>query len=293
MKTLKEYSDFLVSKGYCETSLSQTYLSGRLEIVDFIKNGFCINLYVNETKELSDYLDTLEPGTEYQVDYNNYIVVGARIESPICNVADFLTGETKEIQLVSKPNSYNHHTLDLFEKCIEFQKTNLLEHELFIMSKRKEQLEWATKNLIPILEKYNYYVDYDSFFDTTHQKCSSNIRIDFKHPNNNELTIEMDCITGESIIWADINSTDGCIDLPELYGKSKDEVFNILLEKVWKKDELRFGYIYNNNAHYTIDTYYSVLTLFDCLHYKEKRNDIDFDSIPEKYNDLIEDYNKL
>lgn len=293
MKTLKEYSDFLVSKGYCETSISQTYLDGHLEIVEFVKNDFHVNLYVVETNELSDYLDTLEPGTEYQVDYNNYIVDSANIESPICNVSDFLTGTTKEIQLVSEPNEYNHHTLDLFEKCIEFQKTNILEHELFIMSKRKEQLEWATKNLIPILEKYDYYVKYDSFFDTTNGKCNSNVRIDFKHPNNNELIIEIDCITGESIIWADINSTDGCIDLSELYGKSVDEVSNILLEKVWKKDELRFGYIYNNDTHYTINTYYSVLTLFDCLHYKEKRNDILFDSIPEKYNNLIEEYNKL
>ena len=291
MKTLKEYSDFLINNGYCETSLSHTYLDGHLEIVEFVKNEFHIDLYVNETKELSDYLLTLKPGTEYQVDYNNYIVVSANIESPICNVSDFLTGTTKEIQLVSEPNEYNHHTLDLFEKCIGFQTTNLLEQELFIMTKRKEQLEWATNNLVPILEKYNYYVDYDTFFDTINERCNSNPRIDFKHPNNNELIIEIDCITGESIIWADINSTNGTIDLNNLYGKKKDEVFNILLEELWKKDELRFGYIYNNNNE-TVETYHEVLTLFDCLHYKEK-NPINTDVIPEKYNDLIKEYKNL
>ena len=137
MKTLKEYADFLYRNGYEETTAPFTFLNGRLEVVDFVKNNYCINLYVEETEEFDKYLSSLDVGTEYQVEYDNYNVRAAFIESPICNISDFLHGTTDGIELVSEPNDYHKHTLDLFEQCINFQKTNLLEHELFIMSCRK------------------------------------------------------------------------------------------------------------------------------------------------------------
>lgn len=292
MKTLKEYSDFLHSNGYEESFAPYTFLDGGLEIVEFIKNDFHVHLYVEPTEELLKFLSNLAEGTEYQIEYENYIVNFAKIESPICNVSNFLDGSTDYIELGLNPSAYNKHTLDLFDKCIEFQKTNLLEHELFIMSQRLKHLTWAKENLIPLLEKYDYYVDYDSFFDTKQERCSSNIRIDFKHPNRADFVIEVDCITGEPIIWTDINLADGTIDLTDkIYGKNKDIVFNILLEDVWKKYESKFGYIYNNDPHETIDTYKEVGHLMDCLHYKEKK-EINFNIIPKRYNHLVEEYKK-
>lgn len=294
MKTLKEYADFLHENGYKESFAPCTFLCGHLEIVEFIKNDFHIDLYVEETKEFSEYLSSLQVDTEYQIEYDNYIVKTAFIESPVCNVSNFLDGTTDGIELVSEPNAYNKHTLDLFELCISLQKTNLLEHELFIMSQRIEHLMWAKDNLIPILEKYDYYVDYDSFFDTKQERCSSNIRIDIKHPNRANLVIEADCLTGKPIIWTDINLSEGTIDLTDkIYGKNQGEVFNALLENVWKKDELKFGYIYNNDPHETVETYGQVLNLMRCIRYKEKNNGINFDAIPERYNDLVKEYNKL
>ena len=294
MKALKEYVDFLYKNGYKENFAPYTFLDGHLEIVEFIKNDYHINLYVTETEEFSNYLDSLELGTEYQVEYENYNVKSAFIESPICNVSNFLDGSTDGIELVSEPGAYNKHTLDLFELCIGFQKTNLLEHELFIMSRRLEHLAWAKNVLIPILEEYDFYVDYDSFFDTKQERCSSNIRIDFKHPNRADFVIEVDCLTGKPIIWADINSANGTIDLTDkIYGKNQDDVSSILLEEVWKKDELKFGYIYNNDPHETIETYKEVLNLMDCLHYNEKRKDINFDAIPQRYEKLVLDYKKM
>lgn len=293
MKTLKEYTDLLYKNGYKENFAPYTFVDGHLEIVEFIKNDYHINLYVVETKEFSDYLSSLLPGTEYQVEYENYNVKSAFIESPICNVSNFLDGSTDGIELVSEPNAYNKHTLELFELCLNFQKTNLLEHELFIMSHRQEHLTWAKYNLIPILEKWDFYVDYDSFFDTKEERCSSNIRIDFKHPNRADFVVEIDCLTGKPIIWADINSHNGTIELTDkIYGKNLDEVADILLEEILKKDELKFGYIYNNDPQETINTYKEVFTLMDCLHYSEKK-DIDFNIIPKRYNKLIEDYNKM
>ena len=291
MKTLKDYSDFLHGKGYKETFAPYTFLDSDLEIVEFEKNGYKIDLYVDATEEFVKYMESLEPGTEYEVDYKNYNVTDAYIESPICNISNFIDGDRSGIRLVSKPNDYNKHTLDLFEFCVEFQKVNLLEHELFIMSKRIEQLSWAKDNLVPILEKYDYQVDYDCFFNTSDQKDNSNIRLDFKHINGDELVIETDCLTGDLSIWT--YSKGGCKDLAkELFGKNQDEVYDILLNEVWKNNELKYGYIYNNDPHETVDTYREVLTLMDCIHYKEK-NEINFNVVPERYNYLIEQYNSL
>lgn len=294
MKTLKEFSDFLHSNGYEESFAPYTFLDGGLEIVEFVKNDFHLDLYVKATKEFSEFLSTLDEGTEYQVEYENYIVTTARIESPICNVSNFLDGTTDAIELVAEPNDYNKHTLDLFEKCIEFQKTNLLEHELFIMTQRLKHLTWAKENLVPLLEKYDYYVDYDSFFDTKNERCSSNIRIDFKHPNRSDFIIEVDCLTGEPIIWADINGTNGVIILTDkIYGKNKDEVYNVLLEEVWKKCDEKFGYIYSNDPHETIDSYSEIMKLIDCLYYKRKSDDLNFELIPERCKHLVEQYNNI
>lgn len=294
MMKLKEYVDFLYENGYKENFAPFTFLDGHLEIVEFIKNDFVVMLYVEETSEFSEFLESLEPGTEYKVEYENYNVKSAFIESPICNVSNFLDGTTDGIELVSEPNAYNRHTLDLFELCIGFQKVNLLEHELFIMSRRQEHLAWAKDNLIPILEKWDFYVDYDSFFDTKQERCSSNIRLDFKHPNSADFVIETDCLTGEPSIWSDINLGDGAIELTDkIYGKNLNEVTDILLEELLKKDDLKFGYIYNNDPHETIETYKEVLSLAQDLRYKEKNHNIKFDAIPERYSHLIKEYENI
>lgn len=287
MKTLKEYAEFLYSRGYSETIAPYTLLDGSLEIVDFEREGFKVNLYVEDTEEFHKYLETLEPGTEYDIKYENYIVNAAFIESPICNVANFHDGSTDGIELSIEPDDYNRHTLDLFEQCIGYQKINLLEHELFIMSRRQEQLAWAKDNLIPVLEKYDYVITFDSFFDTKNELPSSNQRISFRHHNHSEIDFETDCITGEPIIWSDAVPGEGVIDLTDkLYGKLKDEVYNVLLEEVWKKDENKFGYIYNNDPHETIDTYGEVFDLMDRKANKMPTDNINFDIIPERYNYL-------
>lgn len=296
MKTLKEYSEFLFKNNYEEDECPYTFLDGHLEMVDFIKKGsnFYIRLKVIETTEFSDYLQSLEIGTTYEVNYENYIVVGAFIEAPICNVSDFITGKTNGIQLVDKPCDYNYHTLDLFEFCIGFQKINLVEHELFIMSRRLEQLKWANEVLIPILEKYDYQVSYDVFFNTNQEdRNNSNPRIDLTHTNGEQLVLEIDCLTGKSIIWH--TTLTKVIDLSDLiYEKNSAEVFNILLEEIWKKDGNKYGYIYNNDPHETVDTYHEVGELFMCLEYKEKtKRGINFDVIPSRYSDLVEQYKKL
>ena len=64
------------------------------------------------------------------------------------------------------------------------------------------------------------------------------------------------------------------------------------MEEVWKKDEDKFGYIYNNDPHETVDTFFEVWSLRDCLRYNKKK-DINFDIIPKRYEYLINEYKNM
>lgn len=293
MKTLKEYADFLYKNGYKEIDAACLYLDGHLMRVDFSNGEFGLALGVEETEEFSKHLEALEEGTEYKVEYENYLVKDAFLQSPICNVANYFDGTTNGITLVREPNDYYRHTLELFEFCLGFQKINLVEHELFIMSHRLEQLKWAKDVLIPILEKHDYHVDYNTFFDiNSDNRCNSNPRIDLTHENREQITLEIDCLTGKSIIWH--SALTKTIDLSDkIYGKESDEVYSILLEEVWKKNEEKYGYIYNNDPHETVETYYQVGLLIESLNRKVKNDKINFNIIPHRYNDLVEEYMKM
>ena len=241
METLKEYADFLYKNGYKEAS-THPYGSmfQSLDYVWFVKNEFHVRLQVYETEEFSNYLESLEEGAKFKIEYENYIVDQAFIDSPIRNVCecDYKDG----IMLVSEPDDVCRHSLDLFEQCIKFQTTNLVVHELFIMSRREEQLGWAKDNLIPVLEKHDFYCNHSSLFHTSFANAfyegedyNSNPRIDFQHPYGASIVMEIDCITGEPIIWA-TSSLDDLIKLTDkIYGKNLNEVSEILQKEIFEE----------------------------------------------------------
>lgn len=296
MTTLAEYRDFLYSRGYKETEVPYFFTDNDLETVDFTNGEYITILQVTPTDEFAKEFANMPAGVEWEVDYNNYIVIGAFIESSICNIANFLSGNKEGIYLVNKPGDYYKHSLDLFEKCIGFQKLNLLEQELFIMSSRVKQMEWAKDNFIPVLERCNYTITYDSFFDINYMptdRDSSDVLMVLKHYNGDQVYLCTDCITGKLSIQLFCKEESITSDLTDkLFNKSKEEVYSVLLEEVWKKDELRYGYLYNNDPHETVDTCHEYFSLLDCLHYHEKV-DINLDIIPARYNKTVQKYKEL
>ncbi len=212
-----------------------------LDSIEFTKNEFHVGLRVCETEEFSNYLDSLEERAEFKIEYENYIVDTAFIDSPIRNVANgnYMDG----IMLVFEPDDVCRHSLDLFEQCIKFQTTNLVEHELFIMSRREEQLRWAKDNLIPVLEKHDFYCNYSSLFKTSFANAyyegedyDSNPRIDFQHPYGASIVMEIDCITGEPVIWATSSLGDDLIKLTDkISGKNLNEVSDILQKEIFEE----------------------------------------------------------
>lgn len=284
---MQKFVEILYERGYKEAPLAYTYLDGQLDAVDFKKNDWLITIQCEETEEFYNELENMEDGTEYTVDYKNYVVTGIFIQSPICDQAGFTDNDKSGIFLPAEPGDWHTHGLEYFEYCLGLQSTNLLEHELKIMTSRLETLSWAKENFVPIIEKYDYTCCFDSFFncDETVTDDTSDPSIIFNHRNRGQLYIDNDCITGNPKIVCDgIDITD------DVYGRDSETVYNVLVEKVWKKDEPRYGYIWSGDPKETKDSYNEVSTLIQTIDYDEKPRKINFDIIPERCNWLVDKY---
>lgn len=252
MKLLSEYEEYLRKEGY--TPQYEDFLCGELINVDFLDQfQHLITLNVEETEEFHEEMEKKmkEQGgpVEYEMDYSNYVVCIASFESTITTEQNFYTGKGGTIHLVSRPG-YHTHGLDLFEKCVQLQKLGLVDHELFIMKKRVEHLTWAKEVLIPLLEKADYCIEYSSVFDIVNERRSnSDIDMWFKHYNDSDsdcsFFMATDCLTGEP------KFPDGI----DLYGKNKEETWNILVEEFWKKAMFpsKYSYLYTEGE--TKETY--------------------------------------
>ncbi len=287
MKALQSFVDILYQNGYKETKAAYQFLDGALEIVEFYKEDYHIWFYVYPTPDFKKWLESYEG--EYKIDYKNYYVSGINIESPLCNIDGFTDGDTSCIQLEEEPNEYVKHGFDLFEYCLTLQTPNLLKHEMKIMRHRLEHLEWAEKNLVPVLEKYDYFAEYDSFFNTENDRDSSNQLITFKHKNSFRgiISIETDALTG------DINIVADGINVSDMYGKNAEEVFTIMLEKVWKDDDVQYGYIFSGDPKETVDSATEIRCLLQAIREGQRDDTINFDIIPERYNKDVEKYNDI
>lgn len=296
MKTLKEITEILYSRGYKESKYPYEFLNGRLTNVSFRDKTeeYLVKLGVYETPEFEKILDGLPIGTSYECDYKNYEVTSAYIQSPVCSESGFMDGSTNGINLVAEPDEYCTHSLDLFEQCLDLQTTDLIEHELRIVSKHKQLLTWVNAFLKPILKEYNFCASYSSLFDCqldSEKGGSSDLILVFRHPNQSEITLETDCITGDPTITFDI--VGGFTDLiDQIYNKKSDKVASVVTDLL-KKYPDQFGYLFNNDPHETIDSYHEVMCLIDAIRYNHRSKDINFDIIPARYNHLIEKYKSL
>jgi hypothetical protein len=288
METLKEFADFLKARGYKETKLPYCFTNGWLDSVSFSNGSFGINFNVEPTPEFGEKLNNMPDGEEYDIDYKDYVVAQAFIESPVCNVSDFFDGATKGIFLVKEPGEYVRHTLDLFEYCTSLQTTDLAEHELKILKARIAQMEWATKNLFPVLKKADYHPVYDTFFATDETRDSSNQWIELQHKNHGCIHFTTDCITGYGYLTADD------VDLSCLVCHADENtVREAFLEKVWKENELRYGYLWHNDPKETVDTYLNLLEMFETTRRGRPFDKVDLSVIPDKYSDDVKLYKQI
>lgn len=263
MKYLNEFIDYLKEEGYEDKYLDS--VDGYLCKVDCFYCDKQVTFSVEATKEFEEFIKNKvkENGSfEYDIDYKNYIVKAISMELPI---TAYDAEESETVYLTSNKNEYHQHGLDLLEKCVYLQKHGFIEHEMFISQKHIEHLKWAKDVLIPVLEKADYTIEYSSVFDISHMKCDSNLTILFKHYNDKNfieqpMYMGTDCLTGECVFPNNM----------QLFGKGKEEVWNILVEELWKKANItkRFSYLYTEGE--TKETFSQYLLNFKEQHYDTK-----------------------
>lgn len=291
METLKDYNDYLLEHGYELAEGSHEFINGFLRIVTYKKKDFkhYVRLYVEEIDKFCEFLKTLKEGDKYEIENENYIVKGAHISSPICNIAGYCDNDKSGISLVrnAKPEDYIHHDLSFFEECLGLQDLDLSKHELKIMKAHIRNLEWVNEILLPILRRCDYTIYNSTIFDISDNcwRDSSDFTLTYKHINGSQFFILTDCLTGELKCSGGIRP----------YGKSSEETEKLMREKIWstEKGKLKpeFAYLYSTDPNENKHSYYTLINLWMSLDKENWDNsEINPENIPERFRQDYENY---
>lgn len=291
MEKYKEYRDYLFSKGYKHEPAPYQFLDNSLEIVFFESPfGDTLSLFVSATPEFIEYLENLPEGAEYNIEDGDYEVTGAHFEAKICNVAGFTDGDTSGLTLTAEPDDYYQHGLDLFETCVDIQTGGLAKHELKILESHIKLLKYLDEIIKPVLvEKADYTVDYDSIFDFSVERSSSDLIVTLKHINGSEINLYTDCLTGE-------HHSDLGFDI---FGKTKEELWNTMMKELWRKpwhgmENVDFSYLWSGDQSETKDSAHEIKTLWQNLAHPDwTHHKINESLIPERYQEDLKKWKEL
>ena len=220
MKTnsLKEYNDYLLSKGY---GLEYTnYCDTSLIAVDYIHklHKFRITLYTNETEEYDKYLTELfSDNKEHELEFKeeNFIVTGALIHCP------YRQHSNEGIML--RDNTEGFHGLEYFERCIWIQQ-NAEEYEMQLFESHVKNMKYVNKVIAPVLKECDFTVRstaLSQLTDDTSVCNESDLFIEYKHPNSiSSIMLGTDCVSEELF----------CVPNLDVCNKTKEEVKEIFLD---------------------------------------------------------------
>ncbi len=291
MEKYKEYRDYLFSKGYKHEPAPYQFLDDSLEIVSFESPfGDSLYLYVSATPEFTEYLEGLPEGTEYNIEEGDYEVTGAHFDAKICNVSGFTDGDTSGITLTLEPSDYYQHGMDLFETCVDIQTGGLAKHELKILESHIKLLRYIDEVIKPVLvDRADYTVDYDSIFDFSVERQSSDPVVTLKHINGSEINLYTDCLTGE-------HKSDLEFDI---FGKTKEELWDTMMKELWKKpwydmENIDFSYLWSGDSRETKDSAREIKTLWRNLAHPDwRQDDINENLIPDRYQNDLKKWKEL
>lgn len=259
MKTVQEYIDFLLERGFKIANGAYLYLDGVLESVDMDneKNNVVVQIGCYPSKEFQDFLDNLNIGDTYEHDLNQYYVNLVSVSGDICTEANFYNGDNDGIILVDdadKEGSYHTHMLtqENLVKAINAQ-TYPTEHMEEILEKHLANIKAIKKNLIPVLKKYEFYEDYNSIVyvaDGQIKEDTSDMRAIFKHSNSgNSLYIATDCFDGHLKV--------GHFEDIDFYTISQEDFEKIFIDRILTNKNVEN--ILNDNPHNNIKLEYSYM----------------------------------
>lgn len=278
MKTLIEFDKFFKDHGYEESFAPYTFINTILERVDYEKNGYKVFLTTEGTE---DFWEELKENGTKEFSLSDYNVISIFIESPITNIADFLTGEKTGIRLVNKvtPESYIKHDFSLLEYCLGLQRIDLISHEKKILGCHLKNLEYI-EGYKEFLEDHDYKIYYSSIFDVS-EKCqreSSNLSIKFLHYSGESMYLETDCLTG-------------VLKLNDKPLKDNTNLEKYIEENYWidnktRKPRCEYNYFYDPSE--TKESYPETIEFLQA--YQHEIWGKEFNHLPQQYKEDYENY---
>lgn len=260
------------------------YLDWYLTHIDLYNDAEqCISLEVCYNEEYEEELRNLPEGTEINPDYSKMECIGAFLECVIC----YPEGPRDETSGITISD------MDYFWKAFEmFQNPSKAKKR--IMQLHLEHSEYIEKHFAPILEKYDFYNNYDSYWDCNKKiYIGSQPIIGWKYKYSREdIDFKTDILTEKLYVNCDIwNDGDDF---------EKWLIDNVMTYKLGYETfyELEFERFFDNDPKWTPTSHQEILALtnnIQCL--REGREiryeDVNFDAIPKKYECLIDQYNEL
>lgn len=149
---LKEIILKLNEKGFKHET--NQFVNGMLLYID-MKNAIDQYIFL-EVSPTNEFLDSLEDN-KYEIDYNNFELESATFESVIA----YPEGE-RNIYLAGDKLDYFWSAFEAFQDPVSWACK--------IMRKHLSNLEYFNTYIRPILAKYDFYPEYDSFWDTSDRR---------------------------------------------------------------------------------------------------------------------------
>lgn len=242
-----------------------------------------ITLDVCYTEEYEEELRSLPEGTEIDPDYSKMECTGAFFKCVICYPEGLRQGTSG---ITVSDMSYFWKAFEMFQNPSKAKKR--------IMQLHLEHSEYIEKYFVPILEKYDFYNNYDSYWDGSNKiYIGSQPIIGWKYKySTKDIDFKTDILTERLYINCDIwNDGDDF---------EKWLIDNVMTYKLGHETlyELEFERFFDSDPKWAPTSHQEILALTDnicrlCggkeIYYKN----INFDIIPEKYKYLIDQYNEL
>lgn len=242
-----------------------------------------IRLEVCYTDEYEEEIKNLPEGTEINPDYSKMECTGAFFECCICYPDGPYQGTT----------GIDINDLDYFWKAYEMF-LNPSKAKNRIMKIHLEHSEYIEEHFAPVLETYDFYNDYDSYWDCDEKTyIGSQPIIGWKYKySSKDIDFKTDILTEELYVNG------------KVWDKNKDFkkwlIDNVMTYKLGPETfyELEFERFFSEDPKWTPTSHQEILILSDNIrqlregkkpHYK----DVNFDAIPKKYKYLIDQYNEL
>lgn len=289
---VQEVVDLMIEYGFNREQTYYNYMDGDLFKVSIFDKERAIEISCVPTKEFEDYESKIPVGGKICYDLKQHIATLVCVFGPICTEANYLTGENEGIILSANAGQNSYYTHKLTKKNLVSAvcaQRNPAKHLAKILGCHLKNIRTVSKNLIPVLQKYDFKETFNSILCRGEKDETSNIWSTYEHKNCLEKTIQVttDCFNGRLSVYPFED-----VDFKKVGLEEFDKMF---VERILKLDgTVRncFEYLFDDDEKHTIDSYANVMACkyvldenrigADCANFKN----VDVEKIPEKYMDL-------